>query len=228
MISQTIDYLKNKNKILFITTSNRWKWSHEVPKSTQLAQYIAKQIGEDKVTIFDISQMQIYPCEGNVSWLKGNSCWTGEANLKDPKKNPSWCHRCRASLNNPDDELRKISKALLASEVVVFLTSIRWGQTNSMYQKLIERLTRLENRHTTLGEENIIKHIEAWIIIIGHNRNKELVLATQKKTLEMFGFKVSNEISQWRTFTDMTDETQKSYQAAVEGFEKDFWFILKK
>jgi len=45
-----------------------------VPKSTQLAHHIAKEVGEEKVTILDIPQMKIHPCEGNVSTLKGNSC----------------------------------------------------------------------------------------------------------------------------------------------------------
>jgi len=227
-LAETISHLKSKKKVLFITTSNRREWAHEVPKSTQLAQYIAKEISEEKVMIYDIPQMKIFPCEGNVSWLAGNNCGPKEANLADPEKNPSWCHRCRASVNNPDDELRKISKALLQSEVVIFFTSVRRWQTNSMHQKLIERLTRIENRHTTLGEENIIQDIEAGIIVIGHNRNDEAVIATQKTVLEMFGFQTPKKLSRGRSFTDMNDESQKSYQAAAEQFEKDFGFELKK
>jgi predicted Zn-dependent protease len=34
-----------------------------MPKSTQLAHHIAKEIGEEKVTIYDIPQMKIFPCE---------------------------------------------------------------------------------------------------------------------------------------------------------------------
>ena len=97
-----------------------------------------------------------------------------------------------------------------------------------MHQKLIERLTRIENRHTTLGEENIIQDIEAGIIVIGHNRNDEAVIATQKTVLEMFGFQTPKKLSRGRSFTDMNDESQKSYQAAAEQFEKDFGFELKK
>lgn len=66
-LKHMISHLQEKKKILFITTSNRREGSHEVPKSTQLAYHIAKEIGEEKVTIYDISKMKIYPCEGNVS-----------------------------------------------------------------------------------------------------------------------------------------------------------------
>ncbi len=35
---KTIDYLRSKNKVLLLTTSNRWvKHKEDVPKSTQLA-----------------------------------------------------------------------------------------------------------------------------------------------------------------------------------------------
>ncbi len=224
-ILKTIDHIKEKKKILFITTSNRREWSNELPKSTQLAHLIAKKIGEDKVIIYDIPKMNIYPCEGNVSWENGNTCGTKESKLHDQEKNPSGCHRCRASINNADDELRKISKALLASEVVIFFTSVRWWQTNSMYQKLIERLTWIENRRTTLGEDNILQNIEAGIIAIGHNRNNEAVLTTQKTVLKMFGFRVPKELSRGRTYTDMNNESQQWYQDAIKKFEEDFGHI---
>lgn len=227
-LTKTIDYLKNKNKILFITTSNRREWSHEVPKSTQLAHYIAKQVGEERITIYDIPQMKIYPCEGNVSWLKGNTCGEKKAILTDPEKNPSWCHRCRASINNPDDELRKISKALLESEVVIFFTSVRRGQTNSMHQKLMERLTRIENRQSTLGEDNIVANIEAGIIAMGHNWNNEQVVQTQTEVLQSFGFVVPKQLCRWWTDTDMNNESQQWYQDATKKFEEEFGFILEK
>ena len=78
--------------------------------------------------------------------------------------------------------------------MVVFFTSVRRGQTNSIYQKLIERLTRIENRHSTLGEENIVKNIEAGIIAIGHNWNNEQVVQTQKEVLQFFGFQVPKKL----------------------------------
>lgn len=233
-LTETINYLKTKNKILFLTTSNRRSGATGNPKSTQLATHIAQQIWIDlgpekgKITQIDISALTIHPCEGNVSWFTWNVCGTLEAKLNDPEKNPSGCHRCRINTDNPDDELRKVSKALLESEVVVFFTSVRRGQTNSIYQKLIERLTRIENRHSTLWEDNIVANIEAWIIVIGHNWNNEAIVTTQKSVLEMFGFKVPKQLSRGWSFTDMNDESQKSYQDAIIAFEKEFWFILEK
>ena len=57
---ETVDYLKKKKKVLFITTSNRYKEEKEKPKSTVLAYLLSKEIGEDKVTIIDASSLKIY------------------------------------------------------------------------------------------------------------------------------------------------------------------------
>lgn len=57
---------------------------------------------------------------------------TQEARLADPEKNPSGEHRCWASMNNPDDELWRISRELLQSDAVLFFGSVRLG-TNEQF-----------------------------------------------------------------------------------------------
>lgn len=223
---RTLVYLKKKKKVLLLTTSNRW--NDEMPKSTSLAYQMKKDLGNDKCTIIDVSKLKIYPCEGNVSQMGkgGNHCGTKDSALKDKEKNPSGNHRCWCSLNHNDDELWKISKELLESDAVVFFGSIRWGKLNAIYAKLIERLTWLENRHSNLGESNILKDIDAGVISVGHNWNGEEAVNLEKKVLEYFGFKVPDEISwsyQWTK--DPLDESSKGYKQDIIDFEKEFTFI---
>lgn len=221
----TIAYLKTRQRILFLTTSNRWSGEHggEMPKSTQLAYTIAEQVGTDKVTILEVPKLKIFPCEGNVSTARGNTCGLLTAMLKDPSKNPTGHHRCWASINNPDDELWKVSKALFESDTVLFFASIRWGQMNSYYQKLIERLTWLENRHSTLGEDNLIKDTHAGVIAVGHNWNGANAVATQKQVLSFYGFQVRDELCwNWQYTENLEDETDTSYQDAAKAFDKTF------
>lgn len=221
--SATISALKNKKQILFLTTSNRWRDEHggEQPKSTMLAKQIAHLVGKEKVTILDIPTLNIFPCEGNVSTARGNTCGERGAVLENKEKNPSGQHRCWASINNPTDELWKISKALLMSDAVIFFTSIRWGQTNSMYQKLIERLTWLENRHSTLQEDNILRSIEAGIIITGHNWRGKEVLETEKEVLSYFGFDVKDELCwNWQYLQDSSNESNEEYVKDNEAFKR--------
>lgn len=130
---QTAEYLRTKKKILFLTTSNRWRGEHggEKPKSTQLAEKIAELVGENDVEIVDVPTLTIYPCEGNISTARGNRCGLQESQIIDREKNPSGYHRCFASINNPDDELWKVSKPLLEADCVVF--SARCGGVSSTH-----------------------------------------------------------------------------------------------
>lgn len=182
-------------------------------------------LGQEKVTIIDVPELLIFPCEGNISSKDGNMCGIKASLLKDEKKNPSGLHRCWASINNPKDELWKISKALFESDCVIFFGSVRWGQMNSFYQKLIERLSWLENRHSTLGEKNVLAKIDAGIIATGHNWNGKNVIKTQKDVLKFYGFKVVPQLCWNWQFTTPEDESNASYKKAITAFQKTF---LKK
>ena len=226
-LDKMIEHLKGKKKVLFLTTSTRWSGDKQKPKSTVLAEHVAKEVG-DNVELIDVGSLTIYCCEGNVSKNEGNNCGVKEAALKDKEKNPTGDHRCWASYNNKDDELWKISKVLFEADAIVFFVSVRWGQTNSVYQKLIERLTWLENRHSTLKEDNIIKDKETGIVLIGQNWNGENVLDTQKQVLEFFGFKVPEVlIFNWQYLKDPKDESQNSYKKAPSAFEGAFGVNLE-
>jgi multimeric flavodoxin WrbA len=208
-ILRTIAHLKGK-RVLLITTSTRWEGDEDLPKSSRLANVIADHL--ESATIIDASKLHIYQCEGNVSRTEGNNCGVKDSALKDSEKNPSGCHRCWASINHKDDELWKISRELFQSDAVIFFVSTRWGSANAVYQKLIERLNWIENRHTTLGEENIVKNIEAGIIVTGHNWNGNSVIELQKQVLNFYGFQVPNELSwNWQWTSDPNDESREGY-----------------
>ena len=114
-IDKTIEILKKFDKVLFLTCSNRYQkiLEKQTPKSTILAEVIAENL--DNVTLINVPDLQIYPCEGNVSREDGNQCGTKYALLRDKEKNPSGYHRCWASIHNEDDELWKISKELFST-----------------------------------------------------------------------------------------------------------------
>ena len=222
-LHKTIDALEKLDKVLLLPCSNRFQFDKNIdtPKSTLLA-LAMKEILGDKAVLIDVPELKIYPCEGNVSRKDGNSCGLLKSKLKDKDKNPSGEHRCWASLNNKTDELWKISKELFESDVVIFFSSVRWGQANMYYQNLIERLSWIENRHTTLGESNIVKDIESGFICVGQNWNGEDVTETQKQVHKFYGFKINDNLYwNWQFTKDENDETQKSYKKSHDKFVKD-------
>jgi multimeric flavodoxin WrbA len=220
-LAKTLEILKKKDKVVLLSCSNRFNWDDDnidTPKSKILAVYLKEELG-DKAVFFDVPEMKIYPCEGNVSREDGNSCGLMKAKLKDKEKNPTGYHRCWASINNEDDELWKISKELFDSDAVVFFSSVRWGQANMFYQKLIERLTWIENRHTTLGEKNIVENIESGFICVGQNWNGENVTDVQKRVHNFYGFQPNDDLYwNWQYTKDVEDESKESYKKSFNKF----------
>jgi hypothetical protein len=224
--ARLVERLASKNDILLLTTSNRYeKHVWDVPKTTQLARRIEADLKQrrKRVVVLDVASLRIHTCEGNISSARGNNCGVREAKLHDKRKNPTGHHRCWASVNNEDDELYKVSRELFRSQAVIFFVSVRWGQTNSVYQRLYERLSWIENRVTSLGEHPIpeLEKLEAGIVLFGHNWNDRQVLRTQKKNFEWFGWKTPDALSfNWQYTQDAEEESLESYCDAIEEFGK--------
>ena len=225
-LKKLYNYLKKQKdkKIVFLTTSNRWEGEKELPKSSIVADELCKRL--DNCQVMDVSKLKIFACEGNVSNKKGNGCGVKDAMLKDKVKNPTGDIRCWCSLNNKSDEMYKVANAIFDADIVIFFGSIRWGKMNAIYTQLIERLTWLENRHTTLNESNLLEGKEAGIIAIGHNWNGEEAVKLEKEVLEFFGFKTPDVLSfNWQYLKDPNDESKKSYKSAYPDFLKEFNFV---
>lgn len=219
-IDALVDRLsKVDGKILFMTTSNRWSGQNEQPKSSILASEAAKRLKD--VQIIDVAKLKIFPCEGNVSGHGENNCGIKAALLKDKSKNPHNEIRCWASINNPTDEMHKVANAIIESDAVVFFGSIRWGKMNAIYTQIVERLTWIENRHTSLKEKSILKGKIAGVVAVGHNWNGKEAVELEKEVLEFFGFDVPEELSfSWQYLDDAKDETLSGYKKEYVAFKK--------
>ena len=90
----TINTLKKFDKVLLLTCSNRYDkiLKNQTPKSTILAKVIKSEL--DNCVLINVPDLNIYPCEGNVSLMEGNRCGIKAALLKNKEKNPSGYHRC--------------------------------------------------------------------------------------------------------------------------------------
>jgi hypothetical protein len=228
--NRTLDYLNKKEKVVFITTSNRYQFKgaeKETPKSTQIAIALSDRM-KKKPEIVNVDSLKIYMCEANISRSTGNNCGAKDSAIKDKDKNPTGNHRCWASINNKDDELWKVSRPLLDSDCSVFFSSIRWGQACGLYQKLIERLSWIENIHVTLNEKNFVKDIETGFICTGHNWRGADVVKVQKQVLSFFGFKTPDPLFwNWQWTKDAKDEEIEHYKQDSKDFEKLIKLTIK-
>jgi len=238
IVRDTVSYLANNGgKVLFLTTSTRYPFNTgygkgnleiDIPKSTELALYIKDNIPNESYWI-DIPRLNILPCEGNVSRKDGNNCGVEAATLKNKEKNPTGNHRCWTSFNNSSDELWKVSKKLFECDTIMFFSSIRWGQTNSIYQKLIERLTWIQNRHETLQDINVIEGKKAGFIAIGQNYGGAQVTWLQHKVLAYYGFETPDNLFwNWQYTDEESDDTAESYIKADKQFHLDLGIPMKE
>ena len=223
-----LNTLSAGKRVLFVTTSNRGEYissKGEKPKSTRLAEHF-KDLLEKKeieVTLIDASKLKIHECLGCVSELKGNMCGSPEAKLKDKRKNPHGHLKCWASVEFKDDELWKIANEIYEADAIIFFSSVRWGNPNSIYQKLIERLDWIESSHTTYEGPNTIKNKKAGMVLIGQNWRVQESLEVQYHVLNFFGFETPEELFLgWQFTRDTLDEEQKSYQEAANTFEQSW------
>ncbi len=227
-LKRLYNYIKKdrKKKILFLTTSNRWEGDKELPKSSMIAHELIKKLGSDNIELINVAKLKIFPCEGNVSTKRGNTCGLKDAMLKNKSKNPTGNIRCWAALNNESDEMYKVANAIFEADIIIFFGSVRWGKMNSIYTELIERLTWLENRHSTLGESNLLKNKECGIVAIGHNWNGENAVKLERDVFRFFGFKTPEVLSfNWQWTNDKYDETKKGYLEDFGDFLVDFDFV---
>ena len=227
-LKKLYNYLKKQKnkKILFLTTSNRWDGDIELPKSSIISDELIKKLGSDRIQLINVAKLKIFPCEGNVSTKRGNTCGLKEAKLDDKEKNPTGNIRCWAALNNKSDEMYKVANAIFDADIVIFFGSIRWGKMNAVYGELVERLTWLDNRHTTLGESNLLKDKEVGVIATGHNWNGEEAVKLEKQVLSFFGFKTPDVLSfNWQWTKDKFDESKKGYLEDFGDFLREFDFV---
>jgi multimeric flavodoxin WrbA len=227
-LKRLYNYIKKnkRKKVLFLTTSNRWIGDKELPKSSIIADELVKKLGQENIELINVAKLKIFSCEGNVSTKRGNTCGLKEAKLSDKEKNPTGHIRCWAALNNKSDEMYVVANAIFEADIVIFFGSIRWGKMNAIYTSLIERLTWLENRHTTLGESNLLKNKEVGVVAVGHNWNGEESVKLEKEVLAFFGFKTPNQLSfNWQFLKNANDESKDGYLEEFGEFLKEFNFV---
>jgi len=97
-----------------------------------------------------LKDMRIHECEGNYS------------------ENPGYCtYPCQSSLKYADDEMQKVYDAVLASDIVILATPIRWNNHTALVQKFVERMNAIENQYSWFGNR-LIRDKVAGLVIVGH------------------------------------------------------------
>jgi multimeric flavodoxin WrbA len=123
-------------------------------------------------TFLRLKDLKIYDCEGNYS------------------ENPEYCtYPCQSTLKYPDDEMQKVYDAVLAADILVLATPIRWNNHSALVQKFVERMNAIENQSSWFGNR-LIRNKVAGLIIIGHVDGVQHVAGNLLNFFTWLGFHV--------------------------------------
>lgn len=159
-------------RILGISGSSRQQ--PEMSKSERLLQKaLAQYRGYGCQTAFlRLKDLKIHDCEGNYS------------------ENPAYCtYPCQSTLKYEDDQMQQVYDEVLACDILILATPIRWNNHSALVQKFVERMNAIENQFSWFGNR-MIKNKVGGLIIIGHVDGIQHVAGNLMNFLSWLGFHI--------------------------------------
>ena len=121
-------------------------------------------------SLIRLKDLTIHDCEGNYS------------------EDPSYCtYPCQSSMKYPDDQMQEVYDAVLACDIMILATPIRWNNHSALIQKFVERMNCIENQYSWFGNRMITDKV-AGLIIIGHVDGVQHVAGNLLNFLSWVGF----------------------------------------
>ncbi|HUK92964.1 MAG TPA: NAD(P)H-dependent oxidoreductase [Methanomicrobiales archaeon] len=160
-------------------------------------------------TFLRLKDLKIYDCEGNYS------------------ENPSYCtYPCQSSLKYDDDEMQKVYDAVLATDILILATPIRWNNHSALVQKFVERMNAIENQSSWFGNR-LIRNKVVGLIIIGHVDGIQHVAGNLLNFFVWLGFHVPEDaIASWVGEND--EDTTKDWDQIERNryTQEDLWNMI--
>jgi len=161
-----------KIRVLGISGSSRQQ--PEMSKSEALLDQALARYREFgcRTDFIRLKDLKIYECEGNYS------------------ENPAYCtYPCQSTMKYPDDQMQQVYDAILAADIVILATPIRWNNHSALVQKFVERMNAIENQYSWFGNRMIANKV-GGLIIIGHVDGVQHVAGNLLNFLSWVGFHI--------------------------------------
>ena len=145
-----------------------------------------------ETTFLRLKDLKIHDCEGNYS------------------EDPSYCtYPCQSSMKYEDDEMQVVYDAVLACDILILATPIRWNNHSALVQKFVERMNCIENQYSWFGNRMIRKKV-VGLIIIGHVDGMQHVAGNLLNFFAWLGF-ASPEVSIASWVGENDEDTTKDW-----------------
>lgn len=145
-----------------------------------------------ETTFLRLKDLKIHECEGNYS------------------ENPSYCtYPCQSSMKYEDDEMQIVYNAVLAGDILILATPIRWNNHSALVQKFVERMNCIENQYSWFGNR-MVRNKVVGLIIIGHVDGMQHVAGNLLNFFAWLGFS-SPEVSIASWVGENDEDTTKDW-----------------
>ena len=162
-----------------------------------------------ETTFLRLQDLKIHECEGNYS------------------ENPAYCtYPCQSSLKYDDDEMQAVYDAVLATDILVLATPIRWNNHSALVQKFVERMNAVENQSSWFGNR-LIRNKVVGLIIIGHVDGIQHVAGNLLNFFVWLGFHIPEDaIASWVGEND--EDTTKDWDQIERNryTQEDLWNMI--
>lgn len=200
-------------KILIISTTTHRDKSTSKMVLSHISDVLNKK---HDVDFIDANDLHIVP---------NQSCYSdGGKNCASPDAGKYRCWAHKLSHENPDDykgkdEMGIIYDALEWCDLVIWGTSVRWGSHSALMQKIIERMTNIENRVVVYGEENYVKGKKCGVVVTGNNYESDSVANHLAQQLGWFGFETDPGWTfTWQKSQDIHYEQEDDNNGPLEAY----------
>lgn len=170
------------NILLISTTTHTTKSTSK--RLLDVLQHIFSTNGNE-VRYIDAAQLHI---------VNNLSCYaSGKFNCAsfDAGKYRCWAHKLSHADPNRyggADEMGLIYDHIAWADAVIFATSVRWESHSAVLQKVIERMTTLQNRHAVYKEPNPLQGKKCGVVVTGHNAKAQSVASHLLEAFQWLGF----------------------------------------
>jgi len=179
-------------KVLGISGSSRWEPGMSKSERLLLRALEQYKAAGCETTFLRLKDLKIHECEGNYS------------------ENPSYCtYPCQSSMKYEDDEMQVVYDAVLACDILILATPIRWNNHSALVQRFVERMNCIENQYSWFGNRMIRKKV-VGLIIIGHVDGMQHVAGNLLNFFAWLGF-ASPEVSIASWVGENDEDTTKDW-----------------
>jgi multimeric flavodoxin WrbA len=108
-----------------------------------------------------------------------------------------------------DDEMQIVYDAVLAGDILILATPIRWNNHSALVQKFVERMNCIENQYSWFGNR-MVRNKVVGLIIIGHVDGMQHVAGNLLNFFAWLGFS-SPEVSIASWVGENDEDTTKDW-----------------